>query len=310
MSNTPVERRPTAMLFQGYSLWPHMSVSRNIGFGLELRRRRRREINARVGELLELVGLEGYGGRRPHELSGGQQQRVALARSLALEPRILLLDEPFSSLDLRLRLELRNAVREIQRRVGTTTILVTHDQDEALELSDHIVVMSRGHVEQIGNPAEIYERPQTRFVAEFIGTMNFFEGRAGQHEVALGDSLRVPVGEPPSATDVGETFGVRPEDVAVDAEGGAGAPAVVKNVTLHGHYKELQLDAAGLTLRAYASKDLRVDVGDDVTFRFRRVRSFGDPQRPARGAAPLTDGPGADGEVSIPGAMGVEPEGR
>jgi ABC-type Fe3+/spermidine/putrescine transport system ATPase subunit len=205
---------------------------------------------------------------------------------------------------------LRNAVREIQRRVGTTTVLVTHDQDEALELSDHILVMSKGHVEQIGSPAEIYERPQTRFVAEFIGTMNFFEGRASRLAVALGDSLLVPVGEPPRATDVVETFGVRPEDIAVEVDGGAGARAVVENVTLHGHYKELRLRAGGVSLRAYASKDLGAEVGDDVRFSFRRVRSFEDgPQ--AGGAAPAsTEEPGADREVRIPGAMGAEPEGR
>ena len=170
----PPERRPTAMVFQRYALWPHMSVWDNIAFGLQVRRRPRDEIARRVEDTLELVGLPGLGRRFPAQLSGGQQQRVALARALVLEPRILLLDEPLSNLDAQLRIHMRTELTAIQRRVGITTVFVTHDQGEALVMSDRIAVTNAGRIEQIGSPAEIYERPATRFVAEFIGRMNFF----------------------------------------------------------------------------------------------------------------------------------------
>ncbi|MGH9028302.1 MAG: ABC transporter ATP-binding protein, partial [Acidimicrobiales bacterium] len=193
VSGVPVERRPTAMLFQQLSLWPHLSAARNVSFGLELRRRPKAEIRRRVDELLSVVGLADFGDRLPNELSGGQQQRVALARALALEPRILLLDEPFSALDTNLRVELRTFVRNLQREVGTTTLLVTHDHEEALELSDRIVVLNDGHIEQIGDPTEIYDTPATVFVADFLGAMNFLAGAHAAHEVRLPGDVAVHV---------------------------------------------------------------------------------------------------------------------
>src|SRR5437762_9145707 len=163
----PPERRPTAMVFQRYALWPHMTVWDNVAFGLKVRRRRRDEINRRVEAVLELVGLPALGKRYPQQLSGGQQQRVALARALVLEPRILLLDEPLSNLDAQLRVYMRSELTAIQRRVGITTVFVTHDQEEAMSIADRIAVMNLGVLEQMAAPEEIYARPATLLVAAF-----------------------------------------------------------------------------------------------------------------------------------------------
>ncbi|WP_273692059.1 ABC transporter ATP-binding protein [Ketogulonicigenium vulgare] len=185
MTRVPPEKRPTGMVFQSHALWSHMDVAGNIAFGLRLRGMTRADIAQKVDEVLVLVGLEGYGKRRVWQLSGGQQQRVALARSLALEPKILLLDEPFASLDQHLRERLREELRDIQQRLGVTTVFVTHGQDEALALADRIVVLKDGAIEQADTPARIYRQPATRFVAGFIGTMNFvpthFAANASTH---------------------------------------------------------------------------------------------------------------------------------
>jgi spermidine/putrescine ABC transporter ATP-binding subunit len=188
----PPHRRDVGLVFQNYALFPHLTVFENVAFGLRLRRRPAGEISRRVGEALRLVDLPGLDARHPAQLSGGQQQRVALARCLALEPRLLLLDEPLSNLDLKLRLQMRTEIRKLQRRLGKTAIYVTHDQGEALALSDRIVVMSRGHVEQIGTPREIYETPRTRFVADFIGASNLLPGVIAG---ASGDGVVVRVGD-------------------------------------------------------------------------------------------------------------------
>jgi spermidine/putrescine ABC transporter ATP-binding subunit len=168
----PPHRRPVNTMFQSYALFPHMTVAANIGFGLRQQRRPRVEIARRVDDMLALVSLSGMGGRRPHQLSGGQQQRVALARSLAPNPRLLLLDEPLSALDRNLRAETRNELVRLQKQLGTTFILVTHDQEEALTMADRIGVMQDGGMAQVGTPAEVYEQPNTRFVAEFLGAAN------------------------------------------------------------------------------------------------------------------------------------------
>src|SRR5437870_12864779 len=169
---TPPNRRDMGMVFQAYSLFPNMTASQNVEFGLRVRGRNRAERRKRVDELLELVGLGHAGKRYPHQLSGGMQQRVALARALAIEPRVLLLDEPLSALDAKVRVQLREEIRRIQTQLGITTLYVTHDQEEALSISDHVAVMSSGRVEQLGTPSEMYSAPATPFVAEFIGTMN------------------------------------------------------------------------------------------------------------------------------------------
>jgi putative spermidine/putrescine transport system ATP-binding protein len=175
VSRVPPNKRDMGMVFQAYSLFPNMTAERNVEFGLRIRGAAKDERRARIRELLELVGLEHAADRYPHQLSGGMQQRVALARALAIEPRVLLLDEPLSALDAKVRVQLREEIRRIQSRLGITTIYVTHDQEEALSISDRVAVLSRGRVEQIGPPEEIYSEPSTPFVAEFVGTMNRLE---------------------------------------------------------------------------------------------------------------------------------------
>jgi putative spermidine/putrescine transport system ATP-binding protein len=175
VTNVAPAKRDMGMVFQAYSLFPNMTAAQNVEYGLKIRGRNKGERTKRVGELLELVGLGHAGTRYPHQLSGGMQQRVALARALAIEPRVLLLDEPLSALDAKVRVQLREEIRRIQLELGITTLYVTHDQEEALAVSDHVAVMYRGRIEQIGPPAEMYSRPATPFVAEFIGTMNRLE---------------------------------------------------------------------------------------------------------------------------------------
>ncbi|MBW4438570.1 MAG: ABC transporter ATP-binding protein [Pleurocapsa minor GSE-CHR-MK-17-07R] len=196
----PPNKRDMALVFQNYALFPHMSVYDNVAYGLETRRLPRQQIRDKVQASLKQIGLEKLDNRRPNQLSGGQQQRVALARSLVMEPRILLFDEPLSNLDAKLRVQMRSEIHRLQRRLGITSIYVTHDQVEAMALSDRIVVMNKGRIEQIGSPQEIYRYPATRFVADFIGRANFIEDvpcrntGGGQAQVdLLGKSLNVPI---------------------------------------------------------------------------------------------------------------------
>src|SRR5690606_22505625 len=206
ITHLPPEKRPTGMVFQSHALWTHMNVFKNLAFGLKLRRLPAAEIREKVEAVLELVGLAGYGNRHVGQLSGGQQQRVALARSLVLEPKILLLDEPFASLDQHLRERLREEVRDIQQRLKITTLFVTHGQDEALSMADRIVVMRDGRTEQIDRPDVVYREPQTPFVAGFIGTMNLVEG-----EVTNGVFNRAGLSVPMPISDGPATLAVRPE---------------------------------------------------------------------------------------------------
>ncbi|MFV2007704.1 MAG: ABC transporter ATP-binding protein [Longimicrobiales bacterium] len=176
VSGTPTHRRNLGMVFQRHALFPHLTVFENIAYGLNERRVSRGEVASRVGESLELVALEGFQDRYPHQLSGGQQQRVAMARAIVYRPDVLLLDEPLSNLDVKLRVSMRSELKRLQRTLGITTIFVTHDQQEALELSDRIAVMHEGRIEQIGTPTEIYQRPSTVFVADFVGSTNLLSG--------------------------------------------------------------------------------------------------------------------------------------
>src|SRR5690606_4702930 len=224
VTRMPPEKRPTGMVFQSHALWTHMNVFNNLAFGLKLRRLPAAEIRTRVEAVLELVGLAGYGTRGTNPLSGGQQQRVALARSLVLEPKILLLDEPFASLDQHLRERLREEVRDIQQRLRITTLFVTHGQDEALSMADRIVVMRDGRTEQIDRPDVVYRDPQTPFVAGFIGTMNLIEGH-----VANGRFTRAGVSVPLAVADGPATLAVRPE--ALDLAAAEPGQAHVHRIT-------------------------------------------------------------------------------
>jgi len=196
----PPHKRDTGMVFQNYALWPHMTVYENIAYGLKVRKYPKNEIDKKVRWALKLVHLEGFERRRPHQLSGGQQQRVALARALVIHPRVLLLDEPLSNLDAKLRVEMRGEIRRLQKELGITTLYVTHDQEEALAISDRIAVMNQGEVMQVGRPDEIYLRPSNEFVADFIGRGTFLEGVVlesnGEIRVELENGLGVVVGVP------------------------------------------------------------------------------------------------------------------
>src|SRR4029077_11552956 len=190
----PPDKRPVNMVFQNYALFPHLDVGDNIAFGLKRRGVAKDETVRRVGEALELVRLEGYQKRRPNQLSGGQQQRVALARALVNRPNVVLLDEPLGALDLKLRRQLQVELKRIQVEVGITFVYVTHDQEEALTMSDRIAIMHAGKVEQLGTPEDLYDRPATRFVADFIGTTNLLQGRVeadGWVRLSSGDTARV-----------------------------------------------------------------------------------------------------------------------
>jgi spermidine/putrescine ABC transporter ATP-binding subunit len=232
----PPHERGLGVVFQSYALFPHMSVFENVAFGLRERRVAKSEIGRRVGEALALVRLQGQGERRPSQLSGGMQQRAALARALVYAPRVLLLDEPLAALDRKLREEMRAELREILREVGITTVFVTHDQAEALSLSDRIAVMNQGRIEQLGPPRAVYERPATRFVADFIGGSSRLRGRASapdRVELGPGVSVKVRLARP---LQVGEDveLGIRPERVVVappGAAGGAGTNRLVGRIT-------------------------------------------------------------------------------
>jgi putative spermidine/putrescine transport system ATP-binding protein len=178
-------QRNIGLVFQSYALFPNLTVAQNVAFGLKVARLEKSVIDQRVNDMLALIGLPKLGGRYPFELSGGQQQRVALARALAVRPRVLLLDEPLSALDAKIRVSLRKEIRDIQRELGITTIFVTHDQEEALSISDRVVVMNQGRAEQVGPPHEIYNRPTTRFVANFVGTLNIFEAVVKDSKLGL-----------------------------------------------------------------------------------------------------------------------------
>jgi iron(III) transport system ATP-binding protein len=221
-------KRNTGMMFQSYALWPHMSVEENVAFGLEERKLPRAEIRAKVGEALESVHMGAYAGRRPNELSGGQQQRVALARALVIRPRCLLLDEPLSNLDARLRLEMRSEIRRVCKEFRLTTVYVTHDQKEALSVSDRMAVLDGGRILQVGSPQEVYRRPSCRTVADFIGETNFIPGRllsssGGRARVSTGiGELEGVLGDPSAqpAAGLAVTVSVRPECWSI-----AGSPA-------------------------------------------------------------------------------------
>jgi len=253
ITRLPSYRRPTNMVFQSYAIFPHLTVGENIAYGLKRRGLSEAERRREVGRLLEMIRLPGFAGRLPDQLSGGQQQRVALARALVLKPKVLLLDEPLAALDKKLRENMQIELRRLQREVGITFILVTHDQEEALTLSDRIAVMKAGRILQCSTPRELYERPTSHDVAEFVGEMNFLPGRvlaAGAERV----TVEVPgfgrLAVPPGATVVGEgeavTLALRPERLALVREAEGTPSFVVRECTYFGNRTLYQLDLPGL----------------------------------------------------------------
>jgi ABC-type Fe3+/spermidine/putrescine transport system ATPase subunit len=258
-TDAPAWKRRIGFVFQSYALWPHMSVFDNVAYGLRLRRLSRDEVADRVGKALGAMDLAGAGARHPGQLSGGQQQRVALARALVLEPEVLLLDEPLSSLDARLRVEMRRQIRAVQRAAGITTLYVTHDQEEALELSDYVVVMSRGRVEQVGAPQEVYRRPQSAAVATFLGTVTLLEGEAlPDGSLAVGGQ-RLPLALPAGLAGGTVRVALRPEDVEMHEDAAEGRLAgTVRECAFLGHAFRTRVGLAeGPELVAYSRTALQ-----------------------------------------------------
>ncbi len=253
----PPEKRPTAMVFQSYNLWPHMSIYENLAFGMKLRKIPKKEYDPEIRKILELVHMSGTEKKFPGQLSGGQQQRIAIARSLLLKPSLLLLDEPFSALDAKIRQEMREELKKIQNDLGITVIFVTHDQEEAMALSHRIVVMNKGVFDQVGTPEEIYDDPQTLHVASFIGEMNFIDRD-------------------------GKTVAVRPEDLTVAAGKGKGdLDAVVRTSMLMGHYVSLTAQYGENIIKCFVDREVsdQLNVGDDISLTIGKHTVFKDGQR-------------------------------
>jgi sulfate transport system ATP-binding protein len=269
-----VQERQVGFVFQHFALFKHRTVRQNVAFGLELRQWKKEAIRRRVDELLDLVQLRGFGGRYPSQLSGGQRQRVALARALAVQPRVLLLDEPFSALDAKVRKELRAWLRNLHDEMHVTTVIVTHDQEEAMEVADRIVVMNEGRIEQIGTPAEIYDHPATPFVMSFVGAVNVLpQGALPQPRVAEGlNSGAAALGD-------GQIF-IRPHDVEVFASPREGSvPARLKRLTHMGRdlQAELQLDSGEVLVAQFPREQLnytQIRAGDALHVVSRQMRTF------------------------------------
>jgi sulfate/thiosulfate transport system ATP-binding protein len=276
VSGEEVGKRRIGFVFQHYALFKHMSVFENVAFGLRAKpwrvRPKEAEIRAKVGELLQLVQLQPFAQRYPSQLSGGQRQRVALARALAVEPSVLLLDEPFGALDATVRRELRRWLRKLHHSIRVTTILVTHDQEEALEVSDRVAVMNEGRIEQLGSPEAIYDNPASSFVFKFLGSYNFFHGRNKSGAEAA-------IASPAEAN--GGTF-VRPHDIEIrrDNRDGCGIAARIKHIAFAGSSVNVELTriddeaAVDAALPAHAYKDLRLKPDDEVFLRLRNTKSF------------------------------------
>jgi len=280
INDLPPHKRDMSMVFQSYAIFPHLNVFENIAYGLNVQRRPGAEIKQRVARVLELVELTGLENRAPNQLSGGQQQRVALARALIMEPKVLLMDEPLSNLDAKLREQMRTEIRRIQKRLGITSVYVTHDQVEAMTLSDQVVVMNQGKIEQIGPPTEIYRRPATRFVADFIGRANFVEATVRERRDgllvldALGAALTAPAPVAPFRPGETATLVIRPEmielvdDAARHPQSVAG---IIRRAAYLGNVIEYDVEVAGQLLALVERDPRRAEIypeGQAVKVRF------------------------------------------
>jgi ABC-type Fe3+/spermidine/putrescine transport system ATPase subunit len=274
MNNIPPNKRNTAMCFQSYALFPHMSVWNNISFGLKMQKIPQQGQKKKISQVMEMLRLDGLEKRKPGQLSGGQQQRVALARAIVTEPKILLFDEPLSNLDAKLRVQVRVEIRDMQKRLGITTLYVTHDQDEALAISDRIVVIDRGHIEQLGDPYTIYRNPETSFVAGFIGLANIYEGtivaRDGSRytvEAPFGKLVIISGDQKIPESSKTVKFVWRPEDMKIYTQG---APNRVKGKILQavfmGNITDIFIDVQGNKMRAQIDESRKLIAGDVLEF--------------------------------------------
>jgi iron(III) transport system ATP-binding protein len=278
VSATPPNQRPTTMVFQNYALFPHLTVFENIAYGLKIRRESAENIRAQAERIMQLVGLEGLAERSPAQLSGGQQQRVSLARSLVMEPKVLLLDEPLSNLDAKLRVSTRLEIRKLQQRVGITSVYVTHDQEEAMTLSDRVVIMHQGKIMQIGSPQEIYAKPANRFVADFIGKANFLEGNVGglgsDKELVLeivGQKFEVAV--EPGAFSEGQRvlLVVRPESINLEPKRPDTLSGTIREAVYLGSQMVYEVEVAETVITveiANPQEHMVFKTGEEVTIRF------------------------------------------
>jgi len=279
VTHLPTNQRNIGMVFQSYALFPNMTVAENIGFGLKVANMPQEQVRSRVDEMLSLIKLAALGGRYPWQLSGGQQQRVALARALANKPQVLLLDEPLSALDAKIRVSLREEIRALQRELGITSIFVTHDQEEALSISDRVVVLNEGRVEQIGTPSEVYNFPRTRFVASFVGTLNLLSGVVGDPstgQIAVGNQNLVTT-HPMTGALAGQTraLAIRPEAIVFEPPqpGRNSLTATVEEVNFLGAIVRIRarLEGAVISLDVFNDPNqVLPQRGENVTLGFSR----------------------------------------
>ncbi len=242
IKDLPPEKRPTAMVFQSYNLWPHMTIYENLAYGLKLRKQPKDVIDQSIKDILNLVSMPGVEKKFPSQLSGGQQQRIAIARSLLLKPSLLLLDEPFSALDAKIRQQMREELKKIQSDLGITVVFVTHDQEEAMALSHRIVVMNKGKIEQVGSPTEIYDQPVNRYVASFIGEMNFIDVD-------------------------NKTIAVRPENLSIDPEAKGELKGEVRTIMILGHYVQVTVQRGEDVLKCFVDREIseKLSIGQKVS---------------------------------------------
>lgn len=291
MTNVPTYKRSLGMVFQNLALFPHLTVEGNVGYGLSVRGTPRREANARVEEVLALVALDGFGARKIHELSGGQQQRVALARALATDPDVLLLDEPLSALDLKLKRQLQVELKQIQRRTGTTFLFVTHDQEEALGMSDRIAVINHGRIEQFAEAAIVYSEPQTAFVANFIGDSNLLDFSVTESQPGTMTLASAVFGRVELPSERGRKVGdrvsvlVRPEKLKVGEQAKASSLSAIGQVveeSYAGSFRKLTLSVGDLKILAVASGHSGVTEGDLVPIGWNAEDCFVLPEERAK----------------------------